>query len=698
MTDFISNLGSNDGVIFYNANPVYNHPMGEDLAGKIASAKLSISTADRIDETTEKCMYNTPDSHFLESWGDFEPKKGLYSLAQPTIRAIFDTRQAQDSFLKWSESSVSYKDYVKDFWKAKLFPLQSKELSFTKFWQRCLHDGTFEPTQGTSALAQIWATSASAEGEAAPAMDIAAAAAKVSSTYKAASTDVELIVYSSSVMGSGEFANNPYIQETPEPITRVCWGNYVAVSMTKAKELGVETFETKTHVAKITVDGKELSLPIVVQPGLEANTIAIPLGYGRSKERAGKVAGEAGGENGFKVASAANDMVSFARTSNVSIENTGEMEHVAQTQTHHTIMGRETIIQETNLQDYKDNTWDDEKNLPMIATLSGKSKPEDLSLYDVNSDGYKGGDARETKAKEIEGIVNEKPYEGVLWNEKVGLGADTHVYPLHHWGMSVDLNSCFGCGACIVACHTENNVPIVGKQEVVNRREMHWLRIDRYYSGEQDAEDQMDYERMEEAVSSPRVVFQPMMCQHCNNAPCETVCPVAATTHSSEGLNQMTYNRCVGTKYCANNCPFKVRRFNWFKYNNNDEFDYHMNDNLGKMVLNPDVTVRSRGVMEKCSMCVQRIQSGKLQAKREGRVVKDGDASIACASACSAGAITFGDLNDETSEVRQLMDTELNDRAYNVLSEINVRPNVWYLSKIRNIEKEDAKKDSKVPS
>lgn len=691
MADFISSLGGNDGVIFLNANPVYNHPMGAQLAEKISNAKLSVSTADRIDETTEKCTYNTPDSHFLESWGDFEPKKGLYSLAQPTIKTIFSTRQAQDSLLKWAEAGVEYKDYLKTFWKDKLFPLQSKESSFVKFWQRSLHDGVFEPTQGESLLAQIWAKSAgeASEGDDKAPMDIAAVSSKINSTYQAANDGLELVIYSSSLMGAGDHANNPYLQETPEPITRVCWGNYVAVSQAKAKELGVEIFETKTHVAKVSIDGTEVSLPIVVQPGLERNSIAIPLGYGRTKENAGRVAAEAGGVNAFPLATAADGMVSFSRTANVSITNTGEVTDVAQTQTHHTIMGRTTIIQETRLDKYAKNEWDDDKHTVLIATSNGMTKPENLSAWDVENDGYKGGDEREEKAAKIEGKeVDEKPYEGVLWNEKQGYKADAHLYPLHHWGMSIDLNACDGCGACVVACHTENNVPVVGKQEVINRREMHWLRIDRYYSADEQAEEDHDYAKMEEAVANPQVVFQPMMCQHCNNAPCETVCPVAATTHSSEGLNQMTYNRCVGTKYCANNCPFKVRRFNWFKYNNNDEFDYHMNNNLGKMVLNPDVTVRSRGVMEKCSMCVQRIQSGKLQAKKEGRLVNDGDVSTACASACATGAITFGDLNNQKSEIRNLMDDELNDRAYNVLSEINVRPNIWYLTKVRNRDEE----------
>ena len=266
--------------------------------------------------------------------------------------------------------------------------------------------------------------------------------------------------------------------------------------------------------------------------------------------------------------------------------------------------------------------------------------------------------------------------------------------PNHKWGMSIDLNSCIGCGSCVVSCQAENNVPVVGKKEVINRREMHWIRIDRYYSSDSEPKKsgvyfQGDRETLEDPAENPQVTFQPMMCQHCNHAPCESVCPVAATTHSSEGLNQMTYNRCVGTRYCANNCPYKVRRFNWFKYFDNAEvFDTNtsMNTALGRMVLNPDVTVRSRGVMEKCSMCVQRIQEGKLTAKKEKRTIQDGEINIACASACPTDAITFGDQNDANSRVSK-ENNELNvERSYAVLEELNVQPNVLYLTKIRNIK------------
>jgi molybdopterin-containing oxidoreductase family iron-sulfur binding subunit len=294
------------------------------------------------------------------------------------------------------------------------------------------------------------------------------------------------------------------------------------------------------------------------------------------------------------------------------------------------------------------------------------------------------------------------------WDEEVDASSLSlwkgHDYNNHHWGMAIDLNSCTGCGACVVACNVENNVALVGKDEVIRRREMHWLRIDRYYSSPANPE---DLKGLEKAGENPEVVFQPMLCQHCNNAPCETVCPVAATTHSTEGLNQMTYNRCIGTRYCANNCPYKVRRFNWFKYHDNQKFfevNPAMNTDLGRMVLNPDVTVRSRGVMEKCSFCVQRIQAGKLTAKKEKRSLQDGEVVTACQTACSSGAIMFGDMNNAESKISKLLKIERdekrpngidkkigNPRAYRVLEEIGVKPNIFYLTKIKNKDKQAEK-------
>ncbi len=674
MASFVGRLekGQVGAVIFYNANPVYDHPMGDKIATGISKAKLSLSTNERLDETASLCGYNCPDSHFLESWNDAEPRKGFLSVAQPTITTIFDTRQFQDSLLKWSGSSDSYLSVIQSYWKETIFPTQSKETEFEKFWQRTLHDGVYD-IENAEGYISVHGGEVSAE-ELDP-VDYASLSSEIKKNYKVANTDFELVVYSSAVMGSGSQANNPMLQETPDPITRVCWGNYVSVSQSAAKELGLaDVFETKVQVAKVSVNGVEMELPVIVQPGQEAKTIAIKVGYGRDGEKAGKVTTEAGGANAYKLLSF-DKTVKSVQIAGVSIAATGAAQHVAQTQTHHTIVGRETIIQESTLEDYKSDPRAGRYD-PHISTYSGSDKPGNISLWDVQGDGYK-DDPREEKSKKTPGS----------WNEVMGLKADQHAYNNHHWGMNIDLNSCTGCSACVVACHLENNVPIVGKQEVINRREMHWIRIDRYYSSPANAETAKE---LEEAAENPEVVFQPMMCQHCNNAPCETVCPVAATTHSSEGLNQMTYNRCVGTKYCANNCPYKVRRFNWFRYHNNDDFDYHLNNDLGKMVLNPDVTVRSRGVMEKCSMCVQRIQAGKLKAKMQGRPIKDGDASVACASACPTNAITFGDLNNKDTEVRKLMEVEIKERAYNVLDEINVRPNVWYMTKIRNKDADNA--------
>jgi molybdopterin-containing oxidoreductase family iron-sulfur binding subunit len=378
------------------------------------------------------------------------------------------------------------------------------------------------------------------------------------------------------------------------------------------------------------------------------NTIAVAVGYGRTAT--GK-AGNGVGFNAYPFMAMVNGSLSMV-AANATVTKTVEDDHtLAATQTHHTMMGRE-IVKETTLSKWlKDSKAGNEQEL--IDSPYGKKKPEELDLW----------------------ATPENP------------GFDR---PNHSWGLGIDLNACIGCGSCVVACNAENNVPVVGKDEIGRAREMHWIRIDRYYSSDTTKENAGDkglgklsmYGEMEKpGADNPEVFFQPVMCQHCNHAPCETVCPVAATTHSSEGLNMMAYNRCVGTRYCANNCPYKVRRFNWFKYSDNDQFPYNMQDNLGKMVLNPDVVVRSRGVMEKCSMCVQRIQYGKLEAKKAGRRPGDGEIKTACAQACPTNAIVFGDFNDKNSEVSNLFK---DPRSYHLLAELNVQPSVFYQTKVRN--------------
>jgi molybdopterin-containing oxidoreductase family iron-sulfur binding subunit len=376
----------------------------------------------------------------------------------------------------------------------------------------------------------------------------------------------------------------------------------------------------------------------LVQPGQPNNTIAIAVGYGRTS--GGRVAKNVG-KNAYQLASFMNKSMNFSNSS-ITIEKAAGDYELAQTQTHHTIEGR-ALIKEASLNEY---------------------------LKDAKAGNH-----------DHHAILKENGNLLTLWGEHDSKG--------HKWTMAVDLNKCTGCGACVVACNAENNVPVVGRAEVLKRREMHWIRIDRYYrfrnKENNNISKEKEYNNPETGVDfeNVSVVHQPLMCQHCGHAPCETVCPVLATVHSSEGLNHMAYNRCVGTRYCANNCPYKVRRFNWFKYRENDQFDFNFNNDLGRMVINPDVTVRSRGVMEKCSFCVQRIQAGKLTAKLENRTIKDGDVKTACQQTCPADAIVFGDIHDPESNVAKHFQ---NERGFFLLDEYNVQPSVTYLTKIRNVD------------
>ncbi|MDB5274771.1 MAG: nrfC [Chitinophagaceae bacterium] len=627
MNQFVDDLNGDKiaAVIFYGANPVYDHPRAEEIKAGLKKTKLSVSFADRADETASAVEFITPDHHYLESWNDAEPKPGFYSLCQPTISPLFKTRQAQESLLKWAGNNADYYTYLKNNWTATVLNGAS--------WDKALHDGVHEAASVSTEVAPVSSNfNASA---------VEAGIAKVYSSGKG----IDLKLYEKVAIGSGAQANNPWLQELPDPISKATWDNYLAVS----KKYADENNWKEGTLVDVKVGNKKLAkaVPVLIQPGQAAGTASLALGYGR--EKAGKV-GTGVGANAFALASIQEGLVQYSAF-NVTITATGGFSQIAQTQTHHTIMNR-PIVQDATLADYiKDPSAG--RFFPTVTTADGKVAPA-----------------------------------------KVDIWKDQHIQPNHKWGMNIDLNSCLGCGACVISCQAENNVPVVGKREVINRREMHWIRIDRYYSSDAESKKtgvyfEGDTEAMEHPSENPQVTFQPMMCQHCDHAPCESVCPVAATTHSTEGLNQMTYNRCVGTRYCANNCPYKVRRFNWFKYFDNGEvFDKNtsMNTALGRMVLNPDVTVRSRGVMEKCSMCVQRIQEGKLIAKKEKRHVKDGEINIACAAACPTEAITFGDQNDLTSRI-SVERNELNkERAYAVLEELNVQPNVLYLTKIRNTQ------------
>ncbi|AKD03563.1 TAT-variant-translocated molybdopterin oxidoreductase [Pontibacter korlensis] len=604
------NAGSVGAVFFYNANPVYNHPLAARVKSGLQKVGLKVSFADRVEETAKFADFVTPDHHYLESWNDFEPRKGYLSLSQPTISPIFTTRQMQDSLLVWNNNNTDFYEYLRNNWKS-----VATGGDFNKFWEQVVHDGVLE--NGTSMLTVKPSTTAVS-----------------TSVRKIQPSAIEAVLYEKVSIGSGEFSNNPWLQELPDPISKATWGNYVAMPRTMAEEMQV----VQGDVLKVTfANGESIELPALMQPGQANGTVGIAMGYGRDLESMPVAKGL--GANAAPIATVVDNVV--LNTSGVKLEKTNVTSPIAQTQTHHTIMDR-LVVQENTLAKYKENPKEVTEYI-RIATHEGPAKPATISLW------------------------------------------DDYEYKNHHWGMVIDLNSCIGCGACTMSCNVENNIPVVGKAEVLNRREMHWMRIDRYYSAKEHEE--KDYAEMEHPADNPSVIFQPMLCQHCNHAPCETVCPVAATMHSSEGINQMVYNRCVGTRYCANNCPYKVRRFNWFAYANNDKFGFNepMNTDLGKMVLNPDVTVRSRGVMEKCSFCVQRVQLGKLEAKRENRRPKDGEIVTACAQSCPTEAIVFGDMKDPESRISKILARQQGERAFHVLEELNTQPNVTYLTKIRNL-------------
>lgn len=652
-----SNVGA---LLIAGVNPAYTLANAAEFKAGLAKVGLSVSFSGYADETASLCGWVCPDHHYLESWNDFNPKVGQFAVAQPVISPLFSTRQWQESLLAWSGSSSSYVDFIKSGWQNSM----TAGLGITDFgtaWNTAVHDGVY---QGAAAAAEVLVFAG----------DVAAAATAANKAGAGAG-EFELALYTTEAIGNGQHANNPWLQEMPDPLTKITWDNYVCMAPADIERMGLNMYlgeQAPASLVTVKAGEREIILPVVPTPGQRTGTIAIALGYGRGEngEKVGKAAcitdhnGEFKpvGKNAYPLTTMVDGVVGYD-VLNVSVTKEGGTYPVAITQTHLTDMDRTSVVKETSIATYK------------AGEKRAYNHPHELAVHeDVNGDG-------------VINALDKKPVaEFDLWEEHPVEGVG------HRWGLSIDLNGCIGCGACITACNSENNISVVGKDEVRRSREMHWLRLDRYYSSattketaKRDGLGKIDmYLKMEVPEESPTVVFMPVMCQHCNHAPCETVCPVAATTHSNEGLNQMTYNRCIGTRYCANNCPYKVRRFNWFNYVSPDFAEVNPAwDDLGRMVLNPDVTVRSRGVIEKCSMCVQSIQAGKLAAKKAGTPVQDGAIETACSAACGTGAIIFGDLNDKKSMVRASADS---DRSYHMLEEIGVKPNVNYLVKVRNTE------------
>ena len=647
------NSGRITSLIVHDCNPVYASAKGEALAAAIAKVPNSVAVAYEINETSRLCKHIAPIHHGLESWGDAMPKRGHLSVIQPTIRPLFETRAAGTSFLTWSGNDLvktaeqPYFEYMKQHWQEAVFANQTEMTSFQPFWDSALQDGVINVPVGD-----------------APAY--VGSVAGISGLTKPSSSDLEIKFYEPVALGNGQHASNPWLQEMPDPVTRTSWGNYLAVPVNFD---GVRTFlglnDLKDgDLAEVTIGDKTVTVPVLQQFGQMPGTVALALGHGR------RDAGPVGSGVGVDVndcCTVANGYTHYYNTNVAVSDSKGKEAHYSSVQYHHTygVEGEDAKTGETINADEA-----------ALVTVS----------YGLVDQGFQGAltdrsvmyttSVNELK-EDLDRMLEKRAHAQHLNENQIYGGFDYQYENGHHWGMHVDLNACTGCGACTVACMAENNVPVVGKKEVSRHHEMTWLRIDRYYYG--DAE-------------NPNVVYQPMMCQHCDNAPCENVCPVNATNHSSEGLNQMTYNRCIGTRYCANNCPYKVRRFNWLDYTTADIFPGNQPkiadeeipfgaDNLTRMVLNPDVTVRSRGVIEKCSFCVQRIQEGKLTAKLEGRRLRDADVRTACQTACPAGAITFGDMNDKGGQLNAKLASPLN---YIALEEVNVRSSVTYTMKVNN--------------
>jgi Fe-S-cluster-containing dehydrogenase component len=581
------NAGQVDNLLMVDVNPIYS--LGGFEAIKKAGFTAYMGSA--LNETASACQLICPDHHYLEAWGDAEAVKGSFSLQQPCIHPLFNSRAWQDSLLTWAGDHRSYEELVKFWWKNTIAP--SEERGKEAWWVNTLQVGCYEAAQVQSASKDYTSPEVELHPE---------------------ESDLALSLYSTVALNDGRYANNPWLQELPDPVTKACWDNYLTISPADAVAMGLE------DEMVVRMDGTEV--PVLIQPGQARGTVSLALGYGRTS--AGKV-GDGVGINAYKWVSSRNGHRAYTNV-RIKLELTGKTYPLARTQTHHTMEGR-PIVRETTLKEYQAD--------PSAGNhFHVETEANHQSLYpDVKFDGF-------------------------------------------HWGLVVDQNKCTGCNNCVVSCIAENNIATVGKEEVKNRRIMHWMRIDRYFSDHPD---------------NPKVFHQPVMCQHCDNAPCENVCPVSATMHNNEGLNQVAYVRCIGTKYCLNNCPYRVRRFNWFKYMNNEQFDFNQNSELSRLVLNPDVTVRERGVVEKCSLCVQRIQEKKLEAKLEGRALVDGEVLPACVQSCPSGALVFGNMNDPESKVSQLKREE---RNYHLLEQLHTLPSVGYLTKVRNIEPVPGEVDS----
>jgi molybdopterin-containing oxidoreductase family iron-sulfur binding subunit len=596
------NAGKVDWIVILNANPIYNAPADFEFAAAFEKAKMTAHLGSHEDETGKNAQWHIPAAHFLESWSDARTYDGTVSIIQPMIDPLYGGKTAHHFFQALlDEPGLSPYEAVRETWKSVI------KGDFETGWRKALHAGWIEGTGLGSGVARVSTFPTPVNG------------VRYVAPAPSPKNALEIIFRPDPNVYDGRWANVGWLQELPKPVTNLSWDNAALVSGATLTKYGLE----EADIVELTVEGRKVNAPVIVAPGHPDDSVTVHLGYGR---QTGRVAGGAG-FNAYLI-----------RTSDAPFYAVGSMRKL-------------------------EGKWG-------VAVTKSHFQDHRPKLFGGQGNGNNSLEANEALGER--GIIRTATLEEYKANPGFANEGETHPatdksntlfpnweYKDNAWGMSIDMNSCTGCNACIVGCYAENNIPVVGKQQVRIGRNMQWLRIDTYFEGD---------------LASPRAHFQPMACQHCENAPCEQVCPVGATVHTPEGLNAMVYNRCVGTRYCSNNCPYKVRRFNFLLYS---DFE---TESL-KLMRNPDVTVRSRGVMEKCTYCVQRISAAKIEADKENRAIRDGEIQTACQQACPAQAISFGNINDRESKVAKLQGDE---RSYQVLADLNTRPRTMYVAAVTN--------------
>lgn len=597
-------------LIILGANPVYDSPADFNFGDLLKNVPNSVHLTNILDETSKLCSWNIAMTHYFECWGDAMSYDGFVSIIQPQIMPLFHSKSAIQVLtpLVYSKELSSY-DTVKNVWKSDIV----KSGNFEREWEKVLHDGLYKNT--IIKKEQVRPSSKTSTTQ-------------LNNFIKLDDNKFEIVFNASSSVYDGRFANNGWLQEIPKPVTSLTWDNAALISIKVAKKLNIKNGQ----MIEIKIDDKSIKLPAWITPGQNQKSISLELGYGREFE--GRL-GNGVGFNVYPLRMSSNPSYSL----NASISVLDETYPLASTQDHHGL----------EKDQYAAPGFDKLSNNEVQSRIPELVKQSTLDYYKDNPDWVQ---------KKVE---EHKPDKKRSW-------ADHSMYnpePEYdyskgpQWGMSIDLTSCTSCNACSIACQSENNIPVVGKQQVMNGREMHWIRIDNYFAGDPD---------------NPEMSTQSVACVHCELAPCETVCPVAATTHSSDGVNQMTYNRCLGTRYCANNCPYKVRKFNFYNYTRDLP-------EVVQMAMNPDVSIRFRGVMEKCTYCYQRVSAARISAENENREIQDGDFQVACQQSCPADAIKFGDINDPNSAVSK---AKRRNRDYALLAHLGTAPRTTYLAKIRN--------------